>query len=177
MRPASFPRLRSDLTWRRFVSEGTDSYIFKDEISQQYVKLDAISGSMALRLDGKTSPEALLAWAQATWPGLEFDQDYIADVIADLKRYAFIEDPFERNALLRARAREERVQINSTTFRNIASIPLFTVNPDRWLTHTYPYVRWIFSPFFVALGLMCGLSVVATSFYLVFIRPQHTTLQ
>jgi len=177
MRPASHPRLRPDLTWRRFVSEGTDSYIFKDEISQQYVKLDAISGSLALKLDGTTSPEDLLAWARATWPGLEFDQDYIADVLADLKRYAFLEDPFERNALLRARAREERVQINSTTFRNIASIPLFTVNPDRWLTRTYPYVRWFFSPSCVALGLVCGAWVIATSLYLVFIRPQHTTLQ
>lgn len=176
MRPASFPRLRPDLTWRRFVSEGTDSYIFKDEISQKYVKLDAISGSLALKLDGTTSLEDLLAWARATWPGLEFDQDYIADVLADLKRFAFLEDPFERNALLRARAREERVQINSTTFRNIASVPLFTVNPDGWLTRTYPYVRWFFSPPCVALGLVFGAGVIATSFYLVLVKPQHTTL-
>ena len=60
MSARDYPRLRTDLTWRRFVSEGQDSYIFKDEISQEYVKLDVISGSLALKLDGNTSPEDLL---------------------------------------------------------------------------------------------------------------------
>ena len=169
MRAAAYPRLRPDLTWRRFVSEGTDSYIFKDEISQEYVKLDVISGSLALRLDGKTSPEELMAWAQATWPGLDFDLDYIADVLADLKRHKFIEDPFERNALLRARAREERAQINSSTLKNIFSIPLGTLNPDRFLTRTYPYIAWFFSPVFVALGLLVFLG----SLYLVVLNRDH----
>lgn len=146
------PRLRQDLTWRRFVSEGADSYIFKDEISQAYVRLDEISGTLALRLDGKTSPAELLAWARANWPSLEFDPDYIADVIADLERHRFIEDPFQRNALLRARAHEERAQINAATFRNIFAIPLGTVNPDRFLTRTHRYVGWFFTPFFVFLG-------------------------
>ena len=90
MAESGHPRLRSDLTWRRFVTEGTDSYIFKDEISQEYVKLDVISGSLALRLDGRSSPEDLLAWCRETWPSLDFDLDYVADVIADLKHNQFI---------------------------------------------------------------------------------------
>lgn len=146
------PRLRQDLTWRRFVSEGTDSYIFKDEISQAYVKLDEISGTLALRLDGKTSPAELLAWASANWPSLEFDLDYIADVIADLEKHKFIEDPFQRNALLSARAYEERAQLNAATFKNIFAIPLGTANPDRFLTRTLPYLSWFFTPTFVFLG-------------------------
>lgn len=163
------PRLRPDLTWRRFVSEGADSYIFKDEISQEYVKLDEISGGIALQLDGETPPEALLAWAEQQWPGLEFDLDYIADVIADLERYKFIDDPFQRNALLRARAHEERAQINAATFQNIFSIPLGTVNPDRFLNRTHRYVGWFFSPAFVALGL----AVFFASLYLVIVNRDH----
>ncbi len=173
MRASGYPRLRLDLTWRRFVTEGTDSYIFKDEISQEYVKLDVISGSLALRLDGKTSPDELLAWARATWPSLDFDLDYIADVLGDLKKYRFIEDPFQRNALLRARAREERAQISSSTLKNIFSIPLGTLNPDRFLTRTYPYLRWFFSPFFVALGLAAFLA----SLYLVVLNRDHISGQ
>ena len=169
MRSQEYPKLRSDLTWRRFVSEGHDSYIFKDEISQEYVKLDVISGSLALQLDGEKSPEDLLAWAQETWPSLDFDADYIADVMGDLSRFKFIEDPFQRNALLRARAREERTQINAKTFRNIFSIPLGTVNPDRFLTRTYPYLRWFFSPFFVYLGV----ALFTLSGYVVWINREH----
>jgi len=163
------PRLRSDLTWRRFVSEGADSYIFKDEISQEYVKLDEISGGIALRLDGTTSPEELLAWAESQWPGLEFDLDYIADVIADLEGYKFIEDPFQRNALLRARAHEERAQINAGTFKNIFSIPLGSVNPDRFLDRTHRYVGWFFSAPFVALGV----AVFLASLWLVVLNRDH----
>jgi putative peptide zinc metalloprotease protein len=163
------PRLRPDLTWRRFVSEGTDSYIFKDEISQEYVKLDEISGALALRLDGQTSPEELLAWAQETWPSLEFDSDYIADVIADLERYKFIEDPFQRNALLAAVAREQRASLTAATFQNIFAIPLGSVNPDRFLTRAYPYVSWFFTPFFVVLGL----AVFLFSLYLVVANREH----
>jgi len=153
MAARDYPRLRTDLTWRRFVSEGQDSYIFKDEISQEYVKLDVISGSLALKLDGMTSPEELLAWARESWPSLEFDLDYIADVIADLRGYKFIDDPFQRNALLRARAHEERAQINATTFKNLSSIAIGTVNPDKFLTRTYPYVRFLFTPQAVAVGM------------------------
>ena len=153
MSSGDYPKLRADLTWRRFVSEGQDSYIFKDEITQEYVKLDVISGALALRMDGKTSPDELLAWASETWPSLEFDADYIADVIADMRRYRFIEDPFLRNAMLRARAREERAQINAGTFKNLTSIPLGTVDPDRFLARTYPYVRFLFTPAAVGIGL------------------------
>jgi putative peptide zinc metalloprotease protein len=166
-----YPRLRPDLTWRRFVTEGQEAYVFKDEITQDYVKLDVISGALALRLDGETSPEALLDWARGTWPGLEFDADYIADVLGDLRRFKFIEDPFERNALLEARAREERAQINASTFRNIFSIPLGTVNPDRFLSRTYPCIAWFFSPFFVALGM----ALFILSGYLVWTQRDHVT--
>jgi len=68
MRVRQHLKLRSDLTWRRFVTEGQEAYIFKDEISQEYLKLDVISGALALRLDGKTSAEELLAYARETWP-------------------------------------------------------------------------------------------------------------
>lgn len=163
------PKLRADLTWRRFISEGVDSYIFKDDISQEYVKLDEISGGIALQLDGETSPDQLLGWASRQWPGLEFDHDYIADVIADLERYKFIEDPFQRNALLRARAYEERAQINAKTFQNIFGIPLGTVNPDRFLTRTHRYVGWFFSPTFVAIGI----AVFLASLYLVVLNHDH----
>ncbi len=145
--------LRRDLTWRRFVAEGQDSYIFKDDISQEYLKLDVISGTLALALDGTRTPEEILALARETFPSLDFDQDYIADMLGDLRKYKLLEDPFERNALIQARAIEERAQVNATTFKNLFSIPFGTVDPDRFLTRTYPYAAFMFRPFFVWLGI------------------------
>jgi putative peptide zinc metalloprotease protein len=147
------PRLRRDLTWRRFVQEGQDAFIFKDDISQEYLKLDVISGTLALELDGTRTSDDLLALARETFPSLDFDEDYIADMLGDFRRYKLLEDPFERNALLAARAREERAQINATTFKNLLSIPFGTWNPDAFLTRTYPYVAFMFRRAFVVLGL------------------------
>ncbi len=152
------PKLRRDLTWRRFVMEGEDTYVFKDEISQEYLKLDAITGTLALKLDGTRTVDDLLELASELWPGLDFDADYIADMLEDLRKFKFLDDPFQKNALLEARARDERAQINSTTFKNLFSIPFGTVNPDAFLTRAYPAVRFMFQPFFVWLGVLLFIS-------------------
>jgi putative peptide zinc metalloprotease protein len=94
-------------------------------------------------------------------------------VMGDLRRFKFIEDPFQRNALLEARAHEERAQINASTFKNLFSIPLGTVNPERFLTRTYPALRWFFTPFFVRLGIVLFL----LSVYIVWLNREHAAGQ
>jgi putative peptide zinc metalloprotease protein len=147
------PRLRRELTWKRFVVEGHDSYIFKNEITQEYLKLDPISGMLAEQMDGHRTRRDLLAYAWETWPGINFDEDYIADLLADFKRMKFLDDPFETNAMVTARAAQQRGKINAAMFRNLLQIQMGAINPDRFLTRTYPRVRWFFTPAAVALGV------------------------
>ncbi len=167
--PALHARLRRDLVWRRLVVEGADTFVWRDDLTNEYTKLDPISSQLALMLDGTVSPEALLAHAQQTWTGLEFDADYIDDLLRDLKHMKFLDDPFEKSALVQARARDERAQVNAHTFKNIFSIPLGTVNPDRFITRAYPLVAFMFQPFFVVLGI--GLFVL--SGYVVWLNQDH----
>src|SRR5439155_24982691 len=87
---ALHPRLRRDLVWRRLVIEGHDTFVWRDDLANEYTKLDPISSALALRLDGATSPEDLLAYASETWPGLEFDADYIEDLLRDLRQMKFL---------------------------------------------------------------------------------------
>ena len=163
------PRLRRDLVWRRLVVEGADTFVWRDDLTNEYTKLDPISSQLALKLDGTMGPEALLAVAQETWTGLEFDADYVDDLLRDLKQMKFLEDPFEKSALVQARAREERAQVNAHTFKNIFSIPLGTMNPDRFITRAYPAVAFMFQPFFVALGI----ALFALSGYVVWLNQDH----
>ena len=169
MPTALHPRLRSDLVWRRLVIEGADTFVWRDDLTNEYTKLDPISSQLALKLDGTMTPEALLAYARATWTGLEFDADYIDDMLRDLKQMKFLEDPFEKSALVQARAREERAQVNAHTFKNIFSIPLGTINPDRFITRAYPAVAFVFQPFFVALGI----ALFLLSGYVVWLNQDH----
>lgn len=162
-------RLRPELTWSRFVSEGQDSYIFKDPISLEYTRLDSISGALAVQLDGTHSEEDLLAYAREHWPGFDFSEDYVADLIADLKKMKYLEDPFEKNALLAARARSERMQINAATFRNLFSIQLGYVDPDALLTRIYPHVAFMFRPFMVWLGI----ALFTFSGFVVWLNREH----
>lgn len=149
--------------------EGRDSFVIKDQLTQDYHRLDAVSGTLAQLLDGTRSPEDLLKYAVAHWPGIDFDADYIADLMADLKRLKFIEDPFQRRAMVEARSHEERAQINAKTFQNLFSIPLGTIDPDRFLTQTYPRVAFLFRPFYVWLGMLLFL----LAGYVVITHPEH----
>ena len=166
---ALYPRLRGDLVWRRLVVEGADTFVWRDDLTNEYTKLDPISSQLALKLDGTVSPEALLAYAQETWSGLEFDADYVDDLLRDLKQMKFLDDPFEKSALVQARARDERAQVNANTFKNIFSIPLGTVNPDRFITRAYPLVAFMFQPVFVALGI----ALFVFSGYVVWLNQDH----
>lgn len=163
------PRLRHDLTWSRFVSEGRDSYIFKDPIALEYVRLDAVSGELTTLFDGTRTAEDMLEYARGRWPGLSFDEDYVADLLNDLKDMKYLEDPFQRHVLLQARARQERMQINAGTFRNLFSIPLGWVDPDRFLTKTYPYVSFMFKPAMVWLGM----ALFTAAGYVVWLNRGH----
>ena len=164
-----FPRLRSDLAWRRFVLEGRDTFTFKDEISRDYLRLDVFAGTLALKLDGTVSPAQLLDIARATWPSLDFDEDYIADLLDDLKRFKLIEDPFERNAMLAARARDERARIGSSSFKDLFSIRFGAFNPDRFLTRAYPRVAFLFQPLYVKLGI----ALFALAGYVIWLNRDH----
>ena len=49
--------------------------------------------------------------ARRAWPGIGFDEDYIADLIADFRRLRFLDDPFETNAMVTARVAQQRAKI------------------------------------------------------------------
>ena len=150
---ADRPRLRRDLVWRRMMSEGQDSWIIKDEITHDYMRLDATSGSLAQAMDGTRTIADLLQRAREQNAGLEFDEDYMADLLQDLRQMGYLDDPFQKSALIQARARAERSPFGVEMFQNLFSMPLGTVDPERFLERTYPAVRFMFTPLMVALGI------------------------
>jgi putative peptide zinc metalloprotease protein len=169
MAKAERPTLRRELTWKRFAVEGQDCYIVKNELTQEYLKLDPVSGSLAEHMNGRNDGQDLLAIARELWPGTSFDEDYIADLIADFRRLQFLDDPFQTNAMVAARVAQERAKITAATFRNLLQIKIGAINPDRFLTRTYPRVRWFFTPAAVAVGAILFLF----SLYGIYLEREH----
>jgi putative peptide zinc metalloprotease protein len=142
--PARAPRIRSDLVFSRVVQRGTTSFIVKDPLTGVYMRLDEMSGTIAQQMDGRRSLEDLVAWANRQWPGVAFDLDYLDDLARELKQLRYIEDPFDRSALVMRKARAERAQLSWSTFRNIMQIELGIVDPDAFLDRTMKKVAFAF---------------------------------
>ena len=147
------PKFRSDLTWKRFPVDGIDTYTFRDEISGDYLKLDVMSATIAMAMDGTRSIDELVEFALGEFPSVAFDRDYMVDLVEDLKKNKLIEDRFARHAMIEARVKKDRSELSLSSFKNLMSIDIGAVNPDKFLTRTYPAARFMFEPFFVWLGI------------------------
>ncbi len=153
MPAADRPKFRTDLTWKRFPVDGVDTYTIRDELSGEYLKLDVMSGTIALAMDGTRTIDDLVQFALDAFPSVAFDRDYLVDLVEDLKKNKLIENPFARSALIEARVKKDRSDLSLASFKNLMSVDVGAVNPDKFLTRTYPAVRFMFAPFFVWLGI------------------------
>ena len=153
MPAADHPKFRSDLTWKRFPVDGVDTFTIRDEITGDYLKLDLMSGTIALAMDGSRSIDDLVQYALDAFPSVAFDLDYMVDLVEDLKKNKLLDDLFARQAMIEARVKKDRSELSLSSFKNLMSIDIGAVNPDKFLTRTYPVVKFMFEPFFVWLGI------------------------
>ncbi len=169
--PASpaHPRLRRDLVFSRVVQHGETSVMVKDPLANAYFKLDEISGVLAQQMDGSRSVDDLVAWAGERWPSVEFDTDYMDDLVRELGKLKLLDDPFERSALVMQRARDERPRLTASMLENVTNVKLGVFNPDRVLDATYPRLAFAFRrP--VVLGVV---ALFALSVFVLFARWDH----
>src|SRR5207249_4464077 len=81
----------------------------------------------------------------------------------------FLDDPFQTNAMVAARAAQQRGKINAAMFRNLLQIQMGAVNPNRFLTRTYPKVRW----FFTKAAVWLGVALFVASLYWIYLNREH----
>ncbi len=140
---------------------GETSYMVKDPLAGEYVRLDEFSAELAQRMDGTRSADELIAWANERWAGVAFDRDYMDDLVRQLRQLKYLDDPFERSALVLQKARSERSRVSLSMFRNVTQINLGIFDPEDFLQRTHARVAFAFRPRFVQGALFLFLLSVA----------------
>ena len=151
------PALRSDLVIRRKVWMGDVSWLVKNPDTQKLYSFDASMWDLISLFDGRTRPEILEAY-NATHSGEGIALQLVLDFEEQLREMGLIARSAKQRSLdlldgertARKRAAEEKAEGFNPFF-----IQWKVIDPDRILTRTAKYVRWIWSPPVVFVGLLC----------------------
>ena len=156
--PSERPALRQDLVIRRLVQMGEVVYIFKNARANAYYNFD--EGDMVLiRLfDGTRTRHQILDAYQAEFPNETVEMSVVLEYHEMLRKYDLLEQSSTEQHLATLAglktARQRAAQQKAEGF-DIFFLLFHVLDPDKFLNRTAKYVRWLWSPLAVAVGLLC----------------------
>src|SRR3972149_4808836 len=151
------PRLRTDLIESRQEEAGQTFFIVKDPRTQRFFRLRQVEYRILQLLDGQTTlPEA--AEKIETEFGLKLPLEHLERFVARLDELLFLESEKSEKKLASAGRKWEKQ--NKTFHEKILFIKLKAFDPDALVTKLEHKFQFVFSPYFLALGL--GLCLLAT---------------
>ena len=139
--------MRADLTARAQFRGGRRYWVLKDPISLRYHQLRDEEYSVLQRLDGKASLSSIR----------NHFEDQFAPIKLSFRHLQALLGMFHRQGLVHAQGTGQGVHLSERysrqrwrrlqeRFSNPLAIRFPGVDPERFLTATYPYVRWCFHP-------------------------------
>ena len=152
------PALRPDLVIRRKVWMGDTAWLVKNPDTQKLYSFEAAMWDLIELFDGTRTKTEILEAYNATHSGEGIGLQLVLDFEEQLREMGLIaQSARERSLALlegaktaRKRAAEEKAEGFNPFF-----IQWKVVDPDRFLARTAKYVRWIWSPPVVIVGLVC----------------------
>ena len=149
---AGAPMLRSDLTIVPQVFRNEESFVVKDPTTHGYFRFRPIEIRVMRLFDGLRSAEAIAE--QLVADGLRITASTVDGFARKLSKLGLLERTLQERTTqqlerLRSERRRQRSLIRGELFRLRFSFG----DPDRFLTRTYPLVRWCFTPAFVVVSI------------------------
>jgi len=157
-RPVALRR-RPDLTVTRQRYQGRDFYVVKEPLSLKYFRFQEEEYAILGMLDGRASLDDIKSRFGQQFAPQKIGLRDLENFLGMLHRGGLViaDAPGQGKALKRRRDENRRKQLFAT-LSNILAIRFKGVDPDRFLTKTYPLVRPIFTwaAFAVWLALLLG---------------------
>jgi putative peptide zinc metalloprotease protein len=148
------PRYRADLRFVEQVYRGEQSYIVKDPVTQKYFRFRPVEALVLQSFDGRTFAEIATALAEE---GFRLTAGALEAFARKLAGMGLLERTLtERTTLEVERLRAERSRRRRRPlFRGEVLRMRWSVgDPDGLLTRTLPWLRWCFSPVFLAVSVV-----------------------
>jgi len=146
------PKLRQDLQISEQVVRGETSYVIKVPHLFKYARYGPLEFCVLKYADGTRTTEEI-AEAVNTEAGSEIlSEGDVADFLESTDPDLWEEGAGKRNLAILEKIREERRERVNTA--SVLYIHFSAWNPDRTLERIMPYLRWMFTPGFVAFSVL-----------------------
>jgi putative peptide zinc metalloprotease protein len=147
------PKLRDDLTIVEQTYRGEQSYIVKDPKTRKYYRFRPVEVQVLQQFDGVRSAAEVAA--DLTEAGLRVPAATVDKFATKLKSMGLLERTVgERSVLLMERLRAQRRQrLKTGSESDIFRIRWSVGDPDKLMSRTIPYIRWMFTREFVIVSV------------------------
>jgi len=152
-----YPRFRRDLVVRLIVESGDVAWTVHDPLRGSYYRHDAMTHALCELLDGERGADELLNAMEVRYPQYAFNEEWLNELVDDLRRGGFLEETFKMNEIQRARAHEARRKWAPNSLKNLLNVQFGIVDPTRMFKFVYPVARVLFTRWFVALAVVAFL--------------------
>lgn len=165
LRPIETVR-RADLVTEESQYQSERCWIVKDPLALKYYRLQEAEYAVLQMLDGRHSLTQIRERLQQQFPAAEFRLAELQQLIVSFQMQGLLTSTAPGlGRVLLERQRKQQQQKLLQTAASLLSIRFPGVDPDRFLTVTYPWVRWLFSlpVTFACLALMASAGLLLLS--------------
>ncbi|NND90421.1 MAG: HlyD family efflux transporter periplasmic adaptor subunit [Granulosicoccus sp.] len=145
--------------------DGRSSYLLQSAFTRQKLRLSQGIYRLLMKFDGRRTLGQICAAPEASEEPTPARQQEIVSALTQLQAAGMIssDKPREITALIR-QGQGERREKQFAKYMRLLSPRLPLVDPDRFLAHTFPWIRWLFQPLFLyvwmGISLWAGLQAL-----------------
>ncbi len=167
-------RLRRNLVFSTEQQAGGACHVVRDPLTLRHYRLDDRQRFLVDLMDGNRTLDEIRAEYERRWRPDRLPPEQLEVFAAQLVRdgLALCDSPLAGEALVEA-ARRRRHAARWSAVLNVLAIRLPLCNPDRFLGHLLPWVRFAFTAPF----LLCGAGLMVAALALVTIRWADFTVR
>lgn len=146
------PKLREDLQISEQVVRGETSFVIKVPHLFKYARYGPLEFSVLKQADGTRTLAEIAAGVNAEAGEEAIGEADVGDFLESTDPDLWEEGAGKKNLAILEKIREERRERVNTA--SVLYIHFSAWNPDRTLERILPYLRWLFTPWFVAFSVL-----------------------
>ncbi len=155
------PRLRTDLVESRQEEGGQTYFRVKDPRTQRFFRMREVEHKIVRLLDGQTPLPQIAAKIEEEF-GLKLPLEQLEQFVDKLDELLFLESEKSEKKLVSVGSKWERQ--DKTFLERVLFVKLMAFDPDELVTKLERQFQFVFSPYFLALGLLlCLLAAQVTA--------------
>lgn len=155
------PRFRTDLVESRQVEGDQTYYIVKDPRTQRFFRMREVEHKIVQLLDGQTPLPKIALKIEGEY-GLKLPLEQLERFVDKLDEFLFLESEKSEKKLISIGSKWEKK--DKTFLERILFVKLKAFDPDELVTKLEKKFQFVFSPYFLALGLLlCLLAARVTA--------------